>query len=259
MVAVLAISSFDSKRNAIFLLLPIALLAVLSGDRIRVNARQVIGASISSVAILVAVATMSVLRGYGNYDIRSVWDALRVVPDYLTGSLAFAMLGNNLELTYVFFTVHHSVSAAISGAVDLELGATYLRALFVGIPYEVFMFRPPSILDSYTAFADPGFRAMGGSWPPTALGEAFWNFGQFGVAVIPVICVAMDFIYKIVIVSSLRRGICFAAAGLSIYMFMLFFIRGAGLDLTWAYVIVTLLIAIVLMVPLNFVDFGTRR
>ncbi len=240
MIAVLVLSSFDSKRNAIFLLLPIMLLALLGGDRVQMSARRIIGVGILAVAVFVAVIMMSILRGYGNYGVESASDALKLVPEYLGGDKVFGMLGNNFEFSYLFFTIHHSVGTALSGAADLEYGATYLRAFFVGIPYEVFMYRPPSIIDSYTSFAEPTFRAAGGSWPPSALGEAFWNFGIFGIVVVPIICILIDFIYKNIVIRYLRLGVGHAAFGRSIYVFLLFFMRGSGMDLLWAYTLVAL-------------------
>ncbi|MGB3416676.1 MAG: hypothetical protein WBA36_08405 [Mesorhizobium sp.] len=259
MIAILALSSFDSKRNAIFLLLPVALLETLRGGRISMSVRKVILLIIFIVLTIVAVITMSILRGYGNYNVDSALDALKLIPNYLGGDRVFGMLGNNFEFSYMFFTIHHSVGAALSGAADLELGATYLRVLFVGIPYEVFMYRPPTIVDSYTSFAAPEFRAAGGSWPPSALGEAFWNFGMVGIIVIPILCIIMDSIYRVIVVKSLNRGLVPAAFGLSIYMFLLFFMRGSGFDMFWAYTIVAFGTACLLTLPLGFLKAPVRQ
>lgn len=259
LVAVTGITSFESKRNAVFLLLPIALLALLSTRQLRLSIPNVIVGGVATAALIIAVGTMSVLRGYGGYGVETIAEALAVVPQYLTGGQALAMLGNNFEFSYMFFTIHHSVSSVLSGDVDPMNGETYLRALFVGIPLEVFSYRPESILDSYTSFLDPVFRLKGGSWPCTALGEAFWNFGAFGILVIPLLSALMDALYRVIVARFLSRSLVFATIGLSLYTFLLFFIRGAGLNMFLAYAVLAIGLTFVFFTPFSLLNLQAAR
>lgn len=244
-VTIVSIVSFESKRNAIFLLLPAVLLETQYG-MLKMNWRWIVrGALLGGIAVIL-VLTMSQLRaGSGKGFI----EALLNVPSYISSKDSLKFISNNFELGYIFYHLHNAVGIALFQPYVQTGGETYLKALFVGIPPGLLSYKPPSFIELYTSFTDPAFRDIGGSWAATTIGEAFWNFGVGGLAGLSGIFYLLDRLYRALIIRISRYGVISAGIILAFIEFILLFIRGSGLDYLVAYSYVAAGATMLIVVP----------
>ncbi|RWC06680.1 MAG: hypothetical protein EOQ56_03960 [Mesorhizobium sp.] len=248
-VLLFAAETPDDKRNAIFLILP-CLLMEFSSHRIQFRLRTVLISAILMTSCLYLIAAMSIIRGYGNYGPVSFFQAIYLVPDYVSSPGSLAMLANNLEVNYIFFVLHDAVHRSIfSDSDSLQYGWTYIRVLFVG--WLDSSQRPDSIIESYTKAIDPEFRAIGGSYPPTAIGEVFWNFGVMGIFALPAILYALDKLYKQRLVAFSKAGLAGKVFSMTYIQFTVLYLRGSGLDLFLAYLLVAIAVVAAVIFPLS--------
>ena len=258
-IGLIATISYDSKREAIFLLLPALFLEFAYGSRLRMSPRAMIGGAALGIMSVYAIVAMSMMRGYGGMSPTSFFHALTLVPQYLTSRSALAMLGNNFEFTYTFQSMHDAVySSTIAKTGGSFPGETYLRALFVGVPENLFQWRPDTIIDSYSNYSNPNARALSGaSYPPTFIGEAFWNFRIFGLLAVPLVAFLMDQIYRFLMnIYQDARSWTTMTACMVVFHYVLIFQRGSGLDIWVAYTIATIISVVAIIGPLDLVFGG---
>lgn len=140
-----------------------------------------------SLALLLLVATllittniaMSIHRGVGSFESKSMADAFTYVDDYLASDWAQTMLLHNFEGPPTMFHSYNAVHYMMQSG-DYRYGSTLIKVLFLPIPREDFPSKPRSLVDEYTTILYPAYRAAGGSWVPNFYAEAFWNFGFAG-------------------------------------------------------------------------------
>ncbi len=253
-VSSLAVVSADSKREAIFVLLPAVFMEMSRYRQIDMSLRLVMVGFVMITVCTALIVAMSILRGYAGLEARGLINALELVPTYLMSDIALAMLGNNFEISYMFFVLHDSISVALNDHRNvLMYGESYLKTFFVGVPEELLGFKPRSIVEGYTAHLAPAFRAVGGSFPPTIIGEAFWNFGWFAFLALIFIFFVLDGIYKRICLAVPRSSLAMICLMLFTYHMLPSLFRGPGFDLVWAYIIVAAAACAALLLPVEFV------
>lgn len=242
MILLISLFSAHNKRAAIFIMFPAVFVFMQRSDVFKIQMRTVLVGLLITGLLLYFIAAMSLTRGYGGYEGVSFIEALALVPDYMTSIDIIGSLANNLEASYMFYVLHDSVNLSTVEAVSpLEYGATYLKLFFVGIPESLLGYKPESIISSYTSFTNPYLRSIGGSLPPTALGEVFWNFGYWGLFILPIIVRLLDLAYsKICKIYHRSTGFASSVLVLITIELQLQYIRGSGLDMMLAYLLLAL-------------------
>jgi hypothetical protein len=260
LLAILAANSSGDKRNAVFLIVSLFLAHTCFPGRNRngsMNKPAIISiAVVVTVVVFFLVTAMSIMRGYGGYNIDNIFSALLVVPEYLSQPYALGMLSLNFEVGYLFFHAHNAVNSAIQYS-DVQIGGeSFLKILFFGIPETVFGFKPISILESYTRYYDQGFRQGGGSYVVTIIGEAAWNYGYFAPLALMPIYGSIDWVFFKFKEIGLR-SVYFSSILLVYIQYTLLAARGSGLDLFLAYCVLAAGYGMILLLPRDIIH--TRR
>jgi hypothetical protein len=237
-VMALAIASSDSKRNAIFIVLPAIWLEHNYYTVRKIGIKQAMLFIALGIAIFYLILAMSVMRGYGLLDPKGFFDALTLVPTYLGNPNVWAFLANNFEISSVFFSSHNSVHMINVDSSLIAYGETVAKAFFVGIPEGVFNYKPESILELYTREWDPTFRSGGGSYPITLLSEMYWNFAWLGLFGLVALSYGSEKLYAKMTDFARNGRNQMVVFLLSLYVFFLFLVRGSGLDIFVAYTLI---------------------
>lgn len=165
--------SFDSKREVVFFIFPIILLETVLNSKI-FYIKNLIYLLFSVIVVIFLIIVMSILRGYGNYDVDNFFEALFYVYAYTNNEFFLMYFFKNIETSYTYF---HSMQAMeyILNDVDLiTYGSTFIKFLFITIPSSIIDFKPKSLIDIYTTLYDPEFRKIGGSWPPNIVADFYY-------------------------------------------------------------------------------------
>ncbi|EPI5812895.1 hypothetical protein ACS8GI_004158 [Vibrio vulnificus] len=222
--------SFEDKRDAIFLIFPIAFLEFTFN--ISSFKPKVVAALFCSVIFLLfLIVLMSIARGYGGYEVDGVISALPFVIDYMRSDLFLLYLFNNIEVNYTFFHTIQSIEYVIDDFWIVSYGETLVKFLFLVVPRSIIDFKPSSFIELYTSTYDPAFRSIGGSWPPNFYAELFWNFHIISL----VFCFIFFYIFEKLYIKAVRyvKQANYSYSVISIYMIYsyLVLIRGSGFDL----------------------------
>ncbi len=238
-LGIMVLISVESKREAFFVLIAIAMTELTYEDRPFILNLKSIIASITLVFVsVIVIIASSIMRGYGSYDVDNFTDAIINVPDYVESD-AFRQYGaNNFELTYNYTSAVRALKLSDEGKIETLYGETYLKALFVPIPRSVLGWKPRSMTDVFTSTVDPSFRAEGGSYPVSVYSEMFCNFKYFSLLILTFFFFIMQRLF-LGIKTSLRgneiRNLCL----ISFFSYFLMFVRGSGLDLLLVYTGIT--------------------
>ena len=227
-------TNFESKREAVFMIIPIVLLENIFGNLSTFNftLRKIIISIFSFLAIVYSLLIMTILRGFGGYDLSNPLNAFKyvdnLVKDFNISKLLFT-ISEAPTTTYVSIKAMSSVNNNLD---LLTYGSTYLKLLFVPIPRSFFGEKPESMTTIFTKMEDPGFYGIGGSLPINIYAESFWNFHFGGVFVILAIVISLNFMFSKVINLVLKDKFSFFMAGIVFaYTYIVGFYRGFGFDL----------------------------
>jgi hypothetical protein len=227
-VVVLFLFNVHDKRQAVFSLIP--LLVSLEGFAYKpVSTKGVLVSFLSGLALLFAIISMSIIRGYGellNPDTFTVVELLAASYDYLYLPEFWSYLGNNLEYNYVCFHALNSIEHSLGSFSNLGLGESYFRVFFLGVPRSL-DWKPDSIITLYTEWFAPNYRnSINGSFPIPSLGEAAWNFSWLGLIFYPIILSLADLLVRIP-----KNTFSWSLMTLFFMQEWLTFTRGSGMDL----------------------------
>lgn len=228
--------SFDSKREVVFFIFPIILLETVLNSKI-FYIKNLIYLLFSVIVVIFLIIVMSILRGYGNYDVDNFFEALFYVYAYTNNEFFLMYFFKNIETSYTYF---HSMQAMeyILNDVDLiTYGSTFIKFLFITIPSSIIDFKPKSLIDIYTTLYDPEFRKIGGSWPPNIVADFFWNFYYFSFIFAGIFFYIINLVFLKIISLCLSGKMIYQVWYLFFYMFLLVLYRGSGLDMFTVYLI----------------------
>lgn len=229
-----------NKRTAMFFLLTVVFLEAVNYRQIVLNKRVVFLTSSLIVLGVLAIVTMSILRGFGIAlgvaRVDNIFVAISLVPAYFRSTSAMTLLLHNLEATASYF---HSVYAveAVATTGEYTYGSTFATVLFVPIPRALFAAKPDSILDLYNTLLYPLRRLAGLSFVPNLYADAFWNFGMLGTVFIYGFFYALNVLYNTLVYYLREQPSILLVYGLGVYFFLVTLFRGAGMDNFGAYLI----------------------
>ena len=247
-----SVSSFN-KREAIFLIFVIFFLEAYNG-KIKINFSQITKGAISLVAIVVLIIAMSITRGYGDYEVNTFLSSFLFLLDYISSDMFISMFLNNIEVNYIYFHAVNSIEAVLSNKVDIELGATFIKFLFLPFPREIVTWKPDSAIHLYTMYYDPSIRDMGGSWPINIISELIWNFWLLA----PVGATVLAWIFfrlEIALVTTrLGKRSLMMVFYLFLYMNTIALARGSGFDLYVFELLIAFFITTLLRITLSLLE-----
>lgn len=228
-IVIFAASSFEDKRDAIFLLLPILLLESTRYS-FTLGVRKLFIGVVTAFFVGYLIIVMSILRGYGEYDPRGFWNATSYVDDYMASETFIASFMNNIEASYTFFHSHNAIENVINDPDLLSHGSTLIKPLFIFIPRTYFPEKPESIIELYTNSFSREMRSAGYSAPISFQSEMFWNFHFFGIIAAIFFFFFFNSIYLNIAHLIKRDEIINFIPLLYIYQQSLVLFRGSGLD-----------------------------
>ena len=243
MLYMLVLISTYSKRDAIFAIFPIIFLEFYF-QRYKYNARTIFGLLLITLFIATAIIYMSIVRGYGEFEIKGFFSNFGLIFEYLKSEKFLINFIDNMEFSFFYFNGYNSIEILLSNPHLMELGSTIIKVLFIFIPRSVATFKPDSMITIYTREVNPAYAEVGGSWPINILSEFFWNFHFLSiifVAIYSIIAIRLYYKYLHMFNHTSAGMIAF---GMLVYMVHIMLIRGSGFDLFAIYCIFSLFLII---------------
>ncbi len=235
--------SWEDKKDAIFLLLPIFLLEFIK-FKLNIKLKQIFILCFIVLLGLYLVIIMSIMRGYGEYKVKSNLEASSHVLDYIKSGYFLPSVMNNLEISYVYAHSNNAIVTASKNPDRLVYGETFLKPFFIFVPREYFAVKPHDIIHYYTASVSEKYRETGGSWPVCFQAEMFWNFHFFGVFSGLLFFVVLNSLYLTIIPLIKEGNIINYIPSLYYYQCLLVLFRGCGLSMFLVFIFLTFLIFI---------------
>jgi len=243
-IFVFVLFSTESKREAIFLILPILLLE-LSGIKLILKLKYIITSLLIMFSVFYLIITMSILRNYGGFNANNFFDATTYVDDYLKKETFVAGFMSNLEISTTYLHSNNVYEYLKRDKIDYVYGETIVKPLFIYLPRKYFKFKPRSAIDIYTSTYDKSFREIGGSFPISIQSELYLNFGVISYFIAFIMFAFFNSIYKNVLGLIKSNEILNYIYLLYMYEIFLSLIRGSGLDIFVVYSIIFILFLIV--------------
>ena len=230
-----AATQFNSKREIIFLLIGVIWIEYIINEiTIKGGFKTIALIMVGFFFFVYLIIVASILRGYGDYQIHSFWDANSFVFDYIKQDYFKNALVTNFELNAVYSNSANGMQYVLSGSQPLLFGSTFLKLLFLPIPRSLISFKPDAMIDIYTKLSQPQLYASGGSLPIIFYVELFWNFWYFGLALLALSYNFMNAQYfKLVYKLNSKDFKLREFFILFLYIIFIQFVRGSGIAL-WA-------------------------
>lgn len=241
MIFLFALSAFEDKRDAIFLLLPIVL---LESRRylFKIGLKRIVLLTLVSTFLGYLIIVMSILRGYGEYKAKGFLDATNYVNDYIRSDIFIPAFMNNLEISFTYFHSNNAIEHILNDPSKLSYGMTIIKPFFIPFPRRIFPKKPDSIIELYTSSFSEMMRRSGVSWVICIQSEMFWNFHFAGIFGCAFLFFFLNCIYRNLIQLIDLDKIINHIPLLYLYQQMLVLFRGSGLDQYFIDIILSFLI-----------------
>jgi len=256
-LAIFMTFSFQSKREALLLIFPVVLLEFYN-KKFTFKLSNVIYAVLIGVLVIYSVLLMSIARGYGSYNVNTVWEASRYVSDYMKHENFIPYFMNNIEVSSAFLHSNLAVNYVLKNPSLITYGSTIIKFIFIPIPRSVFPYKPNSMVHLFTQKFDPEFRKAGGSHPVSIQSEMFWNFHFFGLIAILLFFVIFNYLYRLLLIKITNNTIIDFLPLLYGYMILIYIIRGNGFDAFFVYFILGCMFYFLYKVILRILENGKK-
>lgn len=230
---ILAFSAFsiNEKREAIFLIIPIAYIELLQNNY-KLSLKTIAVAITTGTFLLFLILSMSIARGYGGFgESQNLMNAIPHLFSYITSDIFVAAFLNNIEANYFYFHSTNSIEMVIQNQDLVSYGSTISKPLFIPFPRDAVDWKPESIISLYTHAYDPSFRERGGSWPINIFSETIWNFHIFAPIAAGILGVSLSYLNLHILKKATPQKTFSLAFYLFTYMHILTLARGSGTDL----------------------------
>lgn len=233
---------FDSKREIFFVVLLIVFTEIVKNNiSIRIKPKQIIISVLGLAFMIYVIIVASIMRGYGKYEIENPIDASAMVFNYVQSDFAVNAMVANFEFTYAYGNTSNAVDYVLNNEVNYLFGSTFFKVFFIPIPRSAFPSKPRSMVDIYTDKFDPQFRNIGGSYPIGIYAESLWNFSVFGLPFILIMYIIFNmFFLKLIVFIKKDRISVYSLFLMYLYITLIQFVRGAGIELWLLYAILAL-------------------
>lgn len=239
------ISNYNSKREILFVIILFLLFELTrTGIRVVLNFKNALLATLFLALFAGFIIVSSIARGYGNFNVDNPLDAIEYIDDYVQADYFQSVVVGNLEVITVYGNTANAINYTYNEEIGLGYGSTFAKALFIPIPRAIFPAKPRSMIDIYTSKFQPSYRVeKGGSLPVTIYGEIFYNFNLFGIIFLFLIYLVLNRMFQKIVLSLSEAEISFQTyIFIFLYITLIQFVRGSGLDLWLIYVIVSFLV-----------------
>jgi len=228
MVLILASTfAFESKREFAFLVYMLLIIYRVRYGSIKVGIFKIVGLVFVSIGIIMA---FTMLRGYGAYNLTSLKGFGLAMRDLIYSEMSWEFIASILEIkSSYFYTVYPIASICDESFVNWSL-LSILKPLYI-LPGLLGLERPESFSTMFTAWYNRGFWLEGGSLPPGLIAEYFFVFRFAGIFIASFIVVGIVNLFTSMINA---RGVM-VNTGIFGLSFLIFFLRGSGLDLFLIY------------------------
>jgi hypothetical protein len=244
-LAVLVAFSYENKREIVMsLFLFIFMEAYYKRTRLSLTVKTLFAGTTLAVVFLVLVMAASILRGYGNFAAISLTDAFRYIPMYMTSEIFVDGITDNLELNYNYGVSITSVDHVLSSLIPYQYGASLIKVLFLPIPRDAVSFKPDSMMQLFTKVYKPEWWDHEGSMPVIFSSDMFMNFHFFGLLPYAIVWIFIDKAFLLFHTTHPRSFVFCSCAFLFITILM--FARGSGLEQWLLYYLLTVPFFIVL-------------
>lgn len=240
----------DGKRYLIFPLGIVLLLILRDGG---INRKLF---SIVIALTLASILPLSILRGYGQFEPESFFDAIRYVGEYVNSYYFWAALGNNIEAVSFYFHGVNAIQHTMQSG-EYVWGETVLNMLFLGSSLYGFDDGLRSAIEIYTLRYDAAFRGIGGSYPVMIFSEIIMNFGIACIFILPLFFIFLDYLWRLINIIG-EPTARFSAEAIFFYCIVVF-ARGSSFDLFLYNSIVLLAPIFVIVLPVSRLILVTRR
>ena len=238
-----AIFSYSSKREAIFFIFPLLLIEAVIFSK-KVNLKEFVSLIGVGAVLIFLILGMSVLRGYGSTGPEDQVNLISVLPRIISyvgmnDFMKYFLL--NIEVNYTFFHSFNAMEFVMNDTNLVSYGSTIYKVLFIIFPRSLFSFiKPDSFIHLYTYNYNPGLRIAGGSYPPNLYAEMFWNFHFSGFVIMNIIFFGLTKIYTSTLKKIITGHFFKHNYLIFIYLFLVTYYRGSGLDMFAVYTIFAL-------------------
>jgi hypothetical protein len=239
------VSNYNSKREILFIII-LFLLFELNRTSIKVelNLKNSLLGVLFITSFTGFILVSSIARGYGNFNVESPLDAVEYIDDYVQADYFQSVVVGNLEVITVYGNTANAINFTYNEEIGLGYGSTFAKALFIPIPRFIFPDKPRSMIDIYTSKFQPSYRVeKGGSLPVTIYGEIFYNFNLFGIIFLFLIFLVLNRMFQKMVSSLSEAKISFHTyIFIFLYITLIQFVRGSGLDLWFLYALISCLV-----------------
>ena len=226
---VLVAFSFENKREiAIALFLMLFLETYFQRSLIRYRLRSIAGYVLAAVGFFGLILAASILRGYGDFPVATVVEAVRYIPQYMSSDMFVDGVTDNLELNYNYGVAVTAINHGITGLIDYQYGLSLFKLFFLPIPRDWLPWKPESIMQIFTQEYAPQWWAEEGSMPVILPSEAFLNFHYLGLLQYALIWLVINHLFIVFHRTSPRSFVSYSCAFL--FITVLTFARGSGIE-----------------------------
>ncbi|WP_419870098.1 hypothetical protein [Chryseobacterium sp. CT-SW4] len=244
------IGNYDSKREIMYVLILIIFVEVIQNKiNIHIKIKHLLLGSLIFIGFIYIVLVSSILRGYGNFNVKSPIDAFGYVSEYIKADYISDALTENFELNTVYGNGTNAINYVYNDEVPLLYGTTFIKFLFIPIPRSIYPDKPESMINVYTSKFAPEFRSIGGSYPVIVYSEAMWNFHIFGWIIIYFLFYIINMMYvkliKLLQSHKLNMTLMYL---LFMYITLIQFVRGSGFEMWFLYGLLSLPLSVIYVV-----------
>jgi hypothetical protein len=241
LIILFLISNYNSKREVLFVIILFLFFELTrSAFKIKINFKTVIFGTLFGLLFFGFIIVSSIARGYGNFNVENPLDAIEYIDDYVDADYFQSVVVGNLEVLTVYGNTANAINYIYEGELEQGYGSTFAKVLFIPVPRSIFPDKPQSMIDIYTTKFKPSFREKSGSLPVTIYGEVFYNFNLLGLFLLYILFYFFNKIYSLILnlLSSRNLNIKLYVS-LFLYVTLIQFVRGSGLDLWFVYALVS--------------------
>jgi hypothetical protein len=241
-IAVFLMGNFNSKREIMYVLI-LMLFYEFAKNRVqfKLKMRQFLFAVGGFSLVFAMIIVSSIMRGYGNFNVKNPLEAATHVFDYVGSDYAMDAMVANFELAPVYGNSSNAINYVYSGDVDVLYGSTFYKFFFIPIPRSILEDKPNSMIDTYTQRFSPSFRSIGGSFPIVIYAESFWNFFYLAPVFLFFLFKFLNIFYLKMVRSVYEKKMIVRDLFLIyLYVTIIQFIRGSGIEIWLIYGILSL-------------------